>query len=374
VDPDGRDFAGWLLDSLRSGVVAIDAGGALRVANPSARRILGLGASAAPGRPCEEALGGEPLVPALLRAALRGGESPGRAELSLGAGAAAARSIGFTLATVRDGSGAVRGSALLFRDLEPLERMDEQERLRHRLAALGEMAAGLAHEIRNPLASLGVVTELLRRRLPEDAEARALAEELRGEIRALEATVGAALAFVKPAAPAPARVDAVATLEAALAAVRARVTFEGRVERDYAQPAPTLIADADQLRGALANLVANALEALEGAPDPRLALRVAARPGDASRAFLRLPAGGSLPAGAAPREVVIEVADNGPGVPEVLRERIFYPFFSTKRTGSGVGLALAHKVVVSHGGALELDGTPGGGATFRVVLPEGELG
>ena len=371
MDPDG-DFAGWLLDSLRSGVVAIDAAGDLRLANPAARRILRLGDAAAPGRPSERAFAAEPLVHSLLCAGLRGGESPGRAELALGAAGGSACSIGFTLATVRDGEGAVRGAALLFRDLEPLERMDEQERLRRRLAALGEMAAGLAHEIRNPLASLGVLTELLRRRLPEDAEARSLADDLRAEIRALEATVTAALDFVKPVAPALGRIDLVEVLEGALAAVRARLPFEGLVARHYDDPAPVVPGDPDQLRAAFANLLANAIEATEGVPGPRLALRVTTRPSDASRAVLRLPAGAELP-GAPRREAVVELADNGPGVPERLRERIFYPFFSTKRTGSGVGLALAHKAVVGHGGSLEVDATPGGGATFRVVLPEGEL-
>jgi nitrogen-specific signal transduction histidine kinase len=371
MDPGSGDFASWLLASLRSGVVAVDAEGRLRLANPAARRILQLGDEARAGRSCEEAFAAEPLVPALLRSALRGGESPGRAELVLGAGGASRRSIGFTLATVRDGEGAVRGAALLFRDLEPLERMDEQERLARRLAALGEMAAGLAHEIRNPLASLGVLTELLRRRLPEDAEARGLVEELRGEIRALEATVAAALAFVKPAAPVLGRVDLVQALEAALGAVRARLPFEGVLERDYAAPPPEVSGDAEQLRGALANLVANALEATEGVPAPRVALRVYTRAGDPGRAVLRLPAAGALRA-AVPCEAVIELSDNGPGVPEHLRERIFYPFFSTKRSGSGVGLALAHKAVVGHGGTLEVEAAPGGGATFRVVLPQEE--
>lgn len=371
MDSDEGDFAGWLLDSLRSGVVAIDGSGALRLANPAARRILRLG-DVAPGGPCEHAFAGEPLVPALLRAGLRGGDSPGRAELALGGAAGAPRSIGFTLATVRDGAGAVRGAALLFRDLEPLERMDDQERLRRRLAALGEMAAGLAHEIRNPLASLGVGIELLRRRLPDDAEARALADDLRGELRSLEATVTAALDFVKPAAPALGRVDLVEVLEAALAAVRARLPYDGLVVRDYDDPAPVVPGDAEQLRAAFANLVANAIEAMAASPRPRLALRVTTRATDASCAVLRLPAGAGLP-GPARREALVELADNGPGVPERLREHIFYPFFSTKRTGSGVGLALAHKAVVGHGGSLEVDATPGGGATLRVVLPEGEL-
>jgi len=362
------DFAGWLVDSLRAGVVAVDAEERVRVANAAARRILGGGALAL-GAPCERAFAAEPLVAALLRAALRGVEPPGRGELTLAGAGAASRSVGFTLATVRDPRGAVRGAAIVFRDLEPVERMEDQDRLRRRLAALGEMAAGLAHEIRNPLASLGVTAELLRRRLAGAPEERALVDDLQAEIRALEATVGAALDFVKPAAPALARVDLVSLLESALAVVRARLAFEGALERDYESPPPALACDAEQLRAALANLVANAIEATQGATRPRIALRVATRPRDGSRAFVRLGAGAAWPATPA-REAVIEVADNGPGVPEALRERIFYPFFTTKRSGSGVGLALAHKAVVGHGGSLEVHDAPGGGALFRVILPD----
>jgi len=373
VDAPGDPFALWLLGSLRSGVAAIDAAGRLRVLNAPARRILRIDPAGEPlGRPCREVFAAQPVVAELLLAALAGREAPSRAELVLDAGGAApARTIGFTLAAVREGA-ELRGAALLFRDLQPLERVDERERLRERLAALGEMAAGLAHEIRNPLASLGVLTGLLRRRLGEASEERALVDELRGELRALEATVTAALDFVKPAAPAAAPVDLVEALEAAVAQVRARLAFEGELLRDYAEPAPVVQGDAELLRGVFANLVANAVEAMRGSAAPgRLSLRVFRRDAARDDRVLRVADRGPLP-GLARREAVVEVSDTGPGVPEELRERIFYPFFTTKERGSGVGLALAHKAVTSHGGSVEVETPPAGGATFRVRLPFGE--
>jgi signal transduction histidine kinase len=375
VDSAGEAFAASLLGSLNAGIAAIDAAGRLRVLNEPARRIFGLAQGAAGdeviGRPCQEVFRLQPQVAELLYAALEGREAPSRAELALAG--TPQRSIGFTLSSIRGETGTPRGAALLFRDLEPLERVDERERLRERLAALGEMAAGLAHEIRNPLASLGVLAGLLRRRLPAEAsEERGLVDELLAEVRALEATVTAALDFVKPAPVSPAAVDLVDALEAALAQARARIPFSGELERSYEEPRPVVQGDAEQLRGAFANLVANALEAMRPGPAAgRLALRVFRREAVADDRVLRVAARGPLP-GLARREAVVEVTDSGPGVPEELRQRIFYPFFTTKETGSGVGLALAHKAVTGHGGCLEVETPAGGGATFRVRLPLGE--
>jgi signal transduction histidine kinase len=365
-----EDFARWLLGSLRAGLVAIDADGALRFANPAAATTLHLRADALPiGADCRTAFAEVPVVAELLLAAAAGRSAPGRAELTLDGGA---RTVGFSAAPVRDERGAIRGALLLFRDLQPLERADEGERLRERLIALGEMAAGLAHEIRNPLASLGVLAGLLRRRVAPDGEERELVDELLAEVRKLETTVGAALDYVKPAAPMAAPVDVVGALEAAVAQVRARLAFEGELERRYETPAPVVAGDAEQLRGVFANLVANAVEAVRAAGGPgRIALRVFRAEGGPEDRVLRVGAHGDLPDAARP-EVVVEVADSGGGVAPELRERVFYPFFTTKESGAGVGLALAHKAVVAHGGCVEIADTPGGGATFRIRLPLAE--
>jgi len=341
-----------LLGSMSSGVVAIDRDGAVRVLNAGAQQVLGCSAGApqaALGHDCREVLAAQPGVARLLLGALERKHPISRGELALSGGVA---NIGLTLAPVRDAHGRVCGSCMIFRDLAPIERQDERVRLRARLEALGEMAAGLAHAIRNPLAGMEVSAGLLHRRLAPGSEERELLDELLGEMRAVSRSVSQSLEFVRPASPELGRVDPVGLLEEAWHVARARVAFDGAVERAWQDDLPPLEADAEQLRTALTDLVVNALQALDGRG--RLTLSVHAE------------AGGS---GDGPPDVILGVADDGPGVPAGLREKIFHPFFTTKEDGSGVGLANAQKVVASHGGRLELTSAPGGGCRFQVRLP-----
>jgi PAS domain S-box-containing protein len=357
------DFARWLVDSIRSGLVAIDARGRIAALNADAHRLLGCAGGtpgAALGRGCREVLAAQPALAHLLVDALDGSERPSRAELVLDhRDGRAELTIGYTLSPVRDESGAVRGTSLQFRDLTPYERSAEQERLRERLAALGEMAAGLAHEIRNPLAGMEITAALLARRLGDRPEECAMVAELRAEMRHLAQTVTECLDFVRPLSLRPTAIDPIEALEGSLALARSRVAYAGAVERHYADAVPCLRADAEGLQGVLTNLIVNAFEAMRGRADARIQLGLEVDPGEG-------PAGAA--AGAA-GELVFSIADTGPGVPDELRERIFYPFFTTKEAGSGVGLAAAQKMVAGHGGRLELESAPGAGATFRVRLP-----
>jgi signal transduction histidine kinase len=370
-------FAHRLLSSLRSGIVAVDAEGALAACNAEAQRILGCPTgppAASLGMPCTLAFGAQPAVAELLMNALSGGEFPTRNEIRLEPGPGLeARTIGFTLIPVSRGDGSVDGAALLFRDLTSYERRDEQDRLRERLAALGEMAAGLAHEIRNPLASMEVLVGLLKRRLGRKPEELALLAELKRELRTLADTVTASLEFVRPLEPVRTPVDPVELLEESLALARSRVSFCGAIERDYAEDAPTLLADGEQLRTVVTNLIINALEAMAGTEDGgehvlRLGLRITPHTEGRPAGFGRGGENGAE-SGEVPRRVSLFVADTGGGVSDELRERIFYPFFTTKERGSGVGLANAQKVVASHGGSIELESAMGQGSRFSMVLP-----
>jgi signal transduction histidine kinase len=357
-------YAGWLMGSIRSGLVAIDETGVLAALNDSAHRLLGCpgaGADAVIGQDCRAVLAGQPVLLDRLLATLDGNEAPGRAELSLvGRGARPGPTIGYTAATVRDETGAVRGAVLQFRDLTPYERTAEQDRLRDRLAALGEMAAGLAHEIRNPLAGMEILTGLLRRRLGDQPEALALVQELSAEIRRAAQTVTESLEFVRPVALRCDLVDPIELLEESLALARSRVPFDGDVERDYAELLPALHADGERLECVLTNLLVNAMEAMEEAKSEPRWLRLG----------VRVERAEDLDAGAEREpELVFSVADAGPGIPDELRERVFYPFFTTKEAGTGVGLAQAQKIIAGHGGRLELSGDGDGGALFRVRLP-----
>jgi signal transduction histidine kinase len=304
-------------------------------------------------------LAGEPAVVERLLATLAGVEAPGRAELALaGRPGRPGPTIGFTAAAVRDEAGAVRGAVMQFRDLTPYERSAEQERLRDRLAALGEMAAGFAHEIRNPLAGMEILTGLLRRRLAQRPEELALVNELAAELHRVAQTVTDSLEFVRPVALRREAVDPVELLEESLARARSRVPFAVEVQRDYAETPPALPADGERLEGVLTNLIVNAFEAMLGAGS------------DPARVSLGVRIDATEPSWGEPvRELVFTVADTGPGIPDELHERVFYPFFTTKQRGSGVGLAQAQKIVAGHGGRLELESEAGQGATFRVRLP-----
>lgn len=353
-------FAHWLLDSLGSGLIAIDTDAKLVSLNGEAVRIL---VSQHPeieeffrvpldGRPCREVLATQPALCGQLEEALRGVECPGRVELRLESAGQQAATIGYSLATIRDPQGAIRGAAIQFRDLTPIERRAARERLRERLVALGEMAAGLAHEIRNPLAAMEISAGLLKRRINDDPEALELVEDLRAEVGRVAETVTQSLEFVRPVSLEPEVTDVIALLEQGLRVARARCEYRGRVEREFPErPLPRLWVDIDGVRAVLTNLLLNALEALEGvAPaDQRLVIGAAAA---TERA-----------------EVTVWIRDNGPGIAPEFRERIFYPFFTTKLQGSGVGLAMAQKLIAEHGGRLELESEPGCGATFRLHLP-----
>jgi PAS domain S-box-containing protein len=350
VAPNQAEFAGWLVGSLRSGLLAVDAEGRVALVSQEAARVLGLrDPERVRGRPMDEVLAPHPALRSVLAEGVRGHELPGRAELELvGPNGNERRPIGFTLVPVRDEAGTKRGAALLFRDLSPFERMDEQARLRERLAALGQMAAGLAHEIRNPLASIQVLVDLLKRELGDRPGPLELVEEVLGEIEALTRIVNGSLAFVRPQAASRAPVSLGELAHEALRRARARVAFDGRVE--VAIPTDLSVSvDAPQLESTLVNLIVNAFEAMRGGAPGTHSLHI----------------GAAIEAG----ELVLSVADSGPGVAPENRERIFYPFFTTREQGTGVGLAEVHKAVASHGGSIEVLDREGGGALFVVRLP-----
>ncbi|MBM4384852.1 MAG: hypothetical protein FJ091_15980 [Deltaproteobacteria bacterium] len=338
-------FAHALLLSLRSGLVAVDAGGRVAAISAEAARLLGI--TPRLGAPVAEALAGQPEVLAQLEAARAGRAAP-RAELSLRDAAGEARTIGFTALPVASG-----GAAILFRDLTPIERQGEQERLTGRLAALGQMAAGLAHEIRNPLASIELLAGIVAREAGDRAALKDHAEEISREVRAIAATVETCLAWVRPAPAQRAPLDLALLAEDALRRALARAAFTGEIARDIDARASGS-GDATLLRSALENLLVNAVQAMNTHPRSgghRLVLRVSPLAGDAG--------------------FTLEVEDTGPGVSAELRERIFFPFFTTRASGSGIGLAWVQKAAAAHGGSVSVsDCAASGGARFTLHVPD----
>ena len=243
-----------------------------------------------------------------------------------------------TLAVGALAAAALLGVAVVLIRREARRQADAAARERERrLASLGEMSAVLAHEIKNPLASLKGNAQLLARMLPGGDKPRAKADRVVDEAMRLEQLTNDLLQFVRTGTIQRTEVDPAALVRDAAASVAGEVTV------DAAEAPPAWSLDAGRIRQAVINLLDNAVAA---GPPVTVALR---------RERGRL---------------IIEVADRGPGVAEDDRDKIFEPFFTGKTQGTGLGLAIVRRVVELHGGAIAVHPNPGGGALFRAELPE----
>jgi len=348
-----------IVQGMTCGVLTVDRQGLITTLNDHALAILDLAGEGAIGRPCEEVLEHCPRLAQVLTESFTMSAPPSRAEMEIRTRDHRGRTIGFSISMIGAGDGATDGAALFFKDLTKVEEQEERERLRDRLAALGEMAAQMAHEIRNPLTSIGVSASLLRRRLAAKGEPVDLLEKIGAELGRIESTIAHCLEYARPLIPGPVSTDPAALLDEAIALARLRRGSDGvRVERRYGAGLTHVACDRSLIRESLINILVNAYEALDGHGTISVS---------AECAYLR--PGGDAAAGAAERLLIIRISDSGPGVPPELIDRIFYPFFTTKTSGSGIGLASARKAVESHGGWLDVESEPGKSTTFTLKLP-----
>jgi PAS domain S-box-containing protein len=349
-----------LVAGMRNGVLAITRDGNVADINAEAARIFQIKRSPRiVGRHFSEVLAKHPDMVRVLHSAFELSHLPNRAELRL---RTTGKVIGYTLSHVRDEHGRSTGVALFFKDLTKVEQLEERERLRDRLVALGEMAAAIAHEVKNPLAGIEVMAGLLKRQtsVADSPDAQSLLNDIISEAKMANQIVHEALEFVRPirlqvehTAIADVLQNAVTLAETKVP--RRAIGLHMRVDDRL----PLIQGDHHQLCQLFTNLLINAFEALEG----RGAVDVRAREG-----LLEEDVHGTSGDGLATRTIVVEVADNGPGVPRELRDRIFNAFFTTKPQGSGLGLAIVRKVVVAHDGRIDIQ-TGASGTRFRVTLP-----
>ena len=344
-----------LVWSMRNGVLAVTRDGTVAVMNEVAYQILGLKRRPSDiGRPFTAVLKTQQDICRILAAAFELSHLPNRAELRL---KSTGKVIGYTISQVRDSRGRVTGATLYFKDLTRVEQLEERERLRDRLAALGEMAAAIAHEVKNPLAGIEVMAGILKRQLADSPDAQSILGDIIKEAKMANAIVLEVLDFVRPIRLQVERVSVADAIREAVATAENHVPRgEVQVQVACAPELPAIQGDAHQLRQIFTNLVMNAFEALGGCG----AVRIAAVP-----LVEEAPAGGE-PQGPM---IQIDVSDNGPGIPREVVDRIFSPFFTTKPQGSGLGLAIVRKIVDAHDGRIDVSAADGGGTRFRVTLP-----
>ncbi|HXW07312.1 MAG TPA: ATP-binding protein [Vicinamibacterales bacterium] len=352
-----EDFYRDLVWNLRNGVLAVTLDGRVAVMNEVAYRILGLTPRAADvGRPFTRVLSDHPELARIIASAFELSHLPNRAELRL---RNIGKVIGYTLSQVRDARGRLTGATLFFKDLTRVEQLEERERLRDRLAALGEMAAAIAHEVKNPLAGIEVMAGILKRQLTDSPDAQSILGDIIKEAKMANSIVLEVLEFVRPIRLQVERIslrdvidDAVSLAESH--APRGAASVEVALQDDIA----AITGDSQQLRQLFTNLLTNAFEALNGRGTVRI---------DAAALVEEELFGGSE--GHTGPYVQVDVSDDGPGVPPDVMDRIFSPFFTTKPQGSGLGLAIVRKIVDAHDGRIDVSGRPAGGTRFRVTLP-----
>jgi signal transduction histidine kinase len=352
-------FFRQLVLGMLNGVLAVTRDGRVAVMNDVAYRILEISPREDDlGSEYSDVLASQPDIVRILSAAFDLAHLPNRAELRL---KPSGKVIGYTLSHILDDQGQPEGAAVFFKDLTLVEQLEERERLRDRLAALGEMAAAIAHEVKNPLAGIEVMAGLLRRRIPDVPDAQSLLNDIISEAKIANAIVLEVLEFVRPIRLQVERTSIAQVLHDAVTMAERKVNRGGvTVTMNIQEQLPLIQADHYQLCQLFCNLLINGLEALDG----KGTIGITAGQGVAYQEPIAMP-GGPDPAAT----LVVDVVDDGPGVPPEVAERVFNPFFTTKPQGSGLGLAIVRKIVDAHDGHIDLATTPGQGTRFRVILP-----
>jgi two-component system sensor histidine kinase PilS (NtrC family) len=344
---DLRQFNAHVIDSLVSGLVTTDADWRVVTFNKAAATITGLGPALAVGRDVREVLA----LPPAFGASLAGPDEPRgrRADFSYDRPDGRTIELGVTAAPLPFPDGRL-GLLFTFQDVTDVKRLERDAGRRDRLAAVGEMAAGIAHEIRNPLASMSGSIQVLREELSLTDEQSELMDIVLRESDRLNQTIRSFLAYARPKRVTLGRCDLAQVVRdtARLLQNGAEVRPDHRVEVDL-PPAPVWCeTDENQVRQILWNLATNGLRSMST--------------GGRLRVIVREGAG-------APGDVEIVVADEGCGILPADLEHIFEPFHSTFERGTGLGLATVHRIVTELGGVIQVSSTVGRGTTMCVRLP-----
>ncbi len=342
-----RENMNQIMSGLEDGLLLFNVEGRAVLVSPSAEKFLDLGSENLLGRKIEEIFPpNHPLSEALHldRADVSAGGSVEQVEVQI-PGENGTRRVGASVQPIQE-NGTRMGVLVTLRDLESMERIGSQLRVSERLAALGRVTAGVAHEVKNPLNSMRVWLEVLKGNLPPEAETQQAAKMLDSEIDRLDRVVKTFLEFSRPVELEYEEVDLPTLLDHVLASAKPSID-RAHVELQTEIPAsfPSMELDRGLIEQAVLNLILNACQSMTGGGRLLISLR---RVADTAE---------------------IRVGDTGPGITPENRAKIFQLFFTTRKGGTGLGLANTFRFVQLHNGSIEFDTEVGRGTTFRVELP-----
>lgn len=354
LETQGRDlrdlqvFRDLIFRSVGSGLVALDIQRRITAFNRAAEEITGFAAGEAIGQRWETIFGASSLLDEMAMTVSRERLETRRREIRLKRKDGREVPLGISFWPLRSGEGELIGLIGVCQDLSDIKRMEERMRQADRLAAIGRLAANLAHEIRNPLAAVTGAIEQMGQELPLDDTQKRLMQIVLKESSRLNQIVSEFLQYARPSPLRRQPVNLAELLEEVVGLLECHpLSAKVKIAREYGPELPVLV-DANQLRQAVWNLALNAVQAMpEGG---ELTVGARALNGTGSRLF-------------------VWVADTGHGIGSADLPHIFEPFYSTKPDGTGLGLAVVHRVVQDHGGEVEVKSVPGAGSTFTLRLP-----
>ncbi|MBR9980397.1 MAG: PAS domain-containing protein [Desulfatitalea sp.] len=341
---DTSAFADEVVTHLPVGLIATGSDGRIAFFNSAAEGLFAIPRHQALGRSPEQVLPGA--LSALI-AQLAQGRTVADQEMTCDAAHGRSVPISVSAKRILNEAGQFVGHVLIVRDLGELRRLQAEVRRQEKLAAVGGMAAGVAHEIRNPLSSIKGMATYFAGKFPADSPDREAAQVMSREVDRLNRVITDLLEFARPSDVAPRRSDINALLGRSLQLVQQdaaarHITIDTTL-------APTLcdaLIDPDRLAQCLLNLYLNAIQSMS----PGGRLTVSSTPADDAH-------------------VRIDIADTGSGIDPADMDRIFNPYFTTKTRGTGLGLAIVHKIIEAHDGRIAVESTPGQGTRFTLTLP-----
>lgn len=334
-----------IMTSINSGILVINKEGVITTFNREAENIAALRASDIVGKQAVRYTGLRPLTDKLADAHSTGKLSQSE-EAVLTSGKGDLIPIGFTTSLLRDQNNEVAGAIATFRDLSDVKELRSQVQRSERLAFLGEMAASVAHEIRNPLNSISGFAQLLCEKLDAEDRLHKFAEIIVDETTRIEKIVAQTLHFVKDDTIPFESLDLNKVINSTVFSLRDKLASRAiSVTLDLNPYLPNIMGNDVQLRQVCTNLLVNAMHALKERGDIRISTNVEGE------------------------SVIAIFEDSGPGVPKEMREKIFHPFFTTKTNGTGLGLAVSQKIIGDHNGGMKLLNRPGRGGVFEISLP-----
>ncbi|HWP34161.1 MAG TPA: ATP-binding protein [Thermodesulfobacteriota bacterium] len=363
-DTLGSGFAEDVLDSMDDGVVVVDRDGRAIALNQAAEALFGVSRAAAVGAPLAAWLPRGAALAALAARCLGSGLSCADSDVPLEGRRGQRLSASVVCSPLTRGDGSAAGAVLVIRDQARLKALEGDVRRAERLTTWRTLAAGLAHEVKNPLGGIKGAAQLLRdelRRQPALAPLGEYVEVMIREVSRIDRLLTDLLAFSEPPPPRFAPVNLNGLLDGILllqgaAEARGEVT----IVKEFDPSLPEIRADAEQLTQVFVNLIKNAFEAMAGRGTLRVVSRV-----DTDYRIRR--AGGAGDHGT--QVVAVDISDTGPGIPPADLPRLFTPFFTTKPRGTGLGLALSHGIVHAHRGSIAVRSEPGRGTTVTTWLP-----